>query len=315
MQRLKKLVSPMAERDQLAELRAPFPIDDIEWRIQQAGLAPSGPWAMVIPYITNRAIQNRLDDVFGFDWENKEPVPTPDGKGWLCGISVKIKGEWITRWDGAENTQIESLKGGLSGSMKRAGAQFGIGRYLYQLDEAFAICKEVKARRESKHNYQYVKPGKRDTWKAFGMDWETPGLPIWAFPTENVQPFKDAITESGDLDALKEAYTTAYKYASNTGDESLLTEFTRLKDKVKDSITKGLALNLQENLKEVSVWLNRQVETYSLVPNMASVTQLHKTVEEDLDVRCKNQMFDTKPLYDLLMKAYSKRKSELTQEK
>ena len=36
------------------------------------------------------------------------------------------------------NTEIEKVKGGLSNSMKRAGVQWGIGRYLYKLPTTFA---------------------------------------------------------------------------------------------------------------------------------------------------------------------------------
>ena len=41
---------------------------------------------------------------------------------------------FITKWDGAEDSDIEPIKGGLSDSMKRAAYQWGIGRVLYSLD-------------------------------------------------------------------------------------------------------------------------------------------------------------------------------------
>lgn len=40
----------------------------------------------------------------------------------------------VTKWDGAEDSDIEPIKGGLSDSMKRAAYQWGIGRVLYSLD-------------------------------------------------------------------------------------------------------------------------------------------------------------------------------------
>ena len=58
------------------------------------------------------------------------------------GISIRINGEWITKYDVSDPTQIEPVKGGFSGAMKRAGAQWGIGRYLYQLQETFAEVSE-----------------------------------------------------------------------------------------------------------------------------------------------------------------------------
>lgn len=114
-----------------------FEADAIEWRIQTAGEKHGRVWAICVPYVTNRAIQVRLDEVVGPEnWRN-EFLPGPDG-GVMCGLSVRVGGEWVTKWDGAENTDVEGVKGGLSGAMKRAAVQWGIGRYLYALDETFA---------------------------------------------------------------------------------------------------------------------------------------------------------------------------------
>lgn len=114
-----------------------FEADAIEWRIQQAGEKHGRVWAICVPYVTNRAIQVRLDEVAGPEnWRN-EFRPGPDG-GVMCGISIRVGGEWVTKWDGAENTDVEGVKGGLSGAMKRAAVQWGVGRYLYALDETFA---------------------------------------------------------------------------------------------------------------------------------------------------------------------------------
>lgn len=122
----------------LEELNAPFPANEVSWRIGQAGKASGGQiWAKVLAYIDNRCIMDRLDKVVGkANWKN-EYAKGPEG-GVLCGISIKIEGEWVTKWDGADNTDVEATKGGLSDSMKRAAVQWGIGRYLYDLGENFA---------------------------------------------------------------------------------------------------------------------------------------------------------------------------------
>ena len=88
--------------------------------------------------MTNRAIQARLDDVVGPDgWYNEyKPWHRAGQKdAQICGISICFpeKG-FITKWDGAEDTDIEPVKGGLSDSMKRAAVQWGIGRVLYNID-------------------------------------------------------------------------------------------------------------------------------------------------------------------------------------
>ena len=122
-----------------AELARPFAPEDLEWRLQQA--EENGKWGIAVPYVTNRAIQTRLDDVAGPDgWYNEyKPWHNTGSKAaQICGISIYFpeKG-FITKWDGAEDSDIEPVKGGLSDSMKRAAVQWGIGRYLYGMDMGF----------------------------------------------------------------------------------------------------------------------------------------------------------------------------------
>ena len=119
----------------LPRLADPFPPSDIEWKPGATTRDKSKGLAMA--YLTSRAVQQRFDDVCGpGDWRN-EFTPGPDG-GVLCGISVRVEredgaAEWVTKWDGADNSQVEAVKGGLSGATKRAAVQWGVGRYLYDL--------------------------------------------------------------------------------------------------------------------------------------------------------------------------------------
>lgn len=156
-----------------AALQAPFAETDIEWRVQQAKMGFNGPEVTVLAYVTNRAIMSRLDEVFGpFGWQN-EYKAGPAG-GIICGISARDEnGEWVQKWDGSDNTQIEATKGGLSDSMKRAGYQWGIGRYLYDLPEGIARVASgydnVNKKRNAKIDNKWYK-------------WQPPGLPSWALP-------------------------------------------------------------------------------------------------------------------------------------
>lgn len=119
----------------LPKLGAFFPPEDLEWK--PIAVSKKTGKALAAAYLPNRAIQDRLDEVCGAgDWKNVFK-PGPAG-GVLCGIAILIerpdgKAEWVTKWDGAENTDVEAVKGGLSGSMKRAASQWNIGRYLYRL--------------------------------------------------------------------------------------------------------------------------------------------------------------------------------------
>ena len=160
----------------LKDLKKPFKEEDIEWRIQQAGIKDGKPWGMCLAYVTNRAIMERLDDVCGAEnWKN-EFGKAPEG-GILCGISIKTDGEWVTKFDGAENTDIESVKGGLSSSMKRAAVQWGIGRYLYRLDTYWA---KFTDKGEFKAKIKDKKTG-QEGW----YNWDAPKLPRWALPSTN----------------------------------------------------------------------------------------------------------------------------------
>lgn len=152
-------------------LKEPFSWWDLEWRVQRGGEGKR-PWAIVVPYITNRAIMDRLDEVFGPEnWRN-EYKEAPGEKGTLCGISLRINDEWITKWDGAGDTHVEPIKGKLSDSMKRAAVQWGIGRYLYRLPAARAI---FGAEEQCRFRGKLTKDGPMRFWNP-------PMIPDWALP-------------------------------------------------------------------------------------------------------------------------------------
>lgn len=132
------------------ELAAPVTDDDIEWRIGRSGEKNGKVWASALAYVTNRTIMARLDAVCGPEnWRNEFREFMG---GVLCGISIRAGDEWVTKWDGAQATDIEPMKGGLSDSMKRAAVQWGIGRELYKLPEVF-----VDTSTDRKDGWQYAK--------------------------------------------------------------------------------------------------------------------------------------------------------------
>lgn len=129
-----------------AKLAEPFSPEEVGWRIGHTFQHNNVLKGIAMPYATNRAIQKRLDETFGiFGWKNEY-------KEWLngsqlCGISVRViyedgKSEWVTKWDGAECTDFEPIKGGLSDSMKRCAFQWSIGRYLYDIDTQYVEVEE-----------------------------------------------------------------------------------------------------------------------------------------------------------------------------
>jgi hypothetical protein len=119
----------------LDQLSAFFGPEDIEWK--PIATSKRTGKALAAAYVTNRAIMDRLDAVCGpANWRNAYK-PGPAG-GIICGLSIRVpredgSAEWVTKWDGADNTDIHPVKGGLSSAMRRAAVQWGVGRYLYRL--------------------------------------------------------------------------------------------------------------------------------------------------------------------------------------
>jgi len=171
-----------AMQEQEKKLKEPFAPEHIEWRVQQSGKSPNRQtgeikhWAMVLAYVTNRAIMDRLDEVFGIDGWCNEFTEAPGG-GILCGITILHHEVPITKWDGAEQTQIEAVKGGLSGSMKRAAVQWGIGRYLYDLETNFVNLTEIKPPNMKGYGVHYDKESKKRLY------YKHPELPEFARPS------------------------------------------------------------------------------------------------------------------------------------
>ena len=107
----------------LKQLKEPFEPRLVKFR--------KGGGTGLLAYIDARDVMKRLDDVLGVEnWQDK--YTAVDG-GFVCELSIKIGDDWITKSNGANNTKIEAVKGGISSALKRAAVNWGIGRYLYYL--------------------------------------------------------------------------------------------------------------------------------------------------------------------------------------
>lgn len=137
--------------DKLKQFTKPLTPDEIEWKIQSK--TKSTPVkTIVVPYIDNRAVMNRLDSVFGsLEWKSsfepknyevttksRDTVIHEKRIAMVCTLSIKNSdGEWVSKQDGADGTDIETFKGGISDSMKRCATQWGLGRELYDYPRVF----------------------------------------------------------------------------------------------------------------------------------------------------------------------------------
>lgn len=291
-------------------LRAPFPADQIEWRVQQAGIGKGGkPYCMVVPYITNRAIQNRLDEVFGtFGWENSYK-PSPDGKGYLCGITVTMGEKKVTKWDGAEYTNIEALKGALSDSMKRAGAQLGIGRYLYDLDAYFASCIEVERRSDGDRIHVHYENKKARTGMHL-ISWCAPDLPEWALPQTDYSDFYKAIEEAEDLAELRDAFANAYKASQVNQDPTFESLAIKLKDTRKARIIKHLNEVQNKKISDVRDWMTSEAKILPQLPTTVTVESMASKIRAELKIKVKDFCFEHH-LFDEFETIVNERLSEI----
>ncbi len=107
-------------------LLEPIQPNEIEWRVQRQ----TGTKLIIVPYITNRCVMERFDKAFGWDNWSNEYKEINDG--FICTITVNYNSQLIKKSDGANKTNIEPVKGGISDSMKRVAVQFGLGRNLYE---------------------------------------------------------------------------------------------------------------------------------------------------------------------------------------
>lgn len=114
--------------DLLKKLREPFRKEELEFRVGATNNEKN--MGLALAYVQARAIQNRLDELFGVDgWTVSYKEISA---GFICSLSIKINDRWVTKEDGAGMTEYESVKGGISNAFKRvASSGFGIGRYLY----------------------------------------------------------------------------------------------------------------------------------------------------------------------------------------
>jgi hypothetical protein len=118
----------------LVKLHAPFAPEKISWRVgPTSGDKTKG---IALAYIDARDVQDRLDEVCGIGGWQCRYVPMHDKKT-VCEIGVRVGDEWIWKADGAGDTDMEAEKGALSDAFKRAAVRWGIGRYLYDVENTW----------------------------------------------------------------------------------------------------------------------------------------------------------------------------------
>lgn len=139
----------------LGMLKSPFPPGKISWRV--GSTTADKKKGMALAYIDARDVMERLDEACGNDgWQDRYEV---HGTKTICYLSIKTDAGWITKADGAGDTDVEAEKGSLSDSFKRAAVKWGIGRYLYDIEspwvelETKEVNGKVYVKGISKHEF------------------------------------------------------------------------------------------------------------------------------------------------------------------
>ena len=122
----------------LKQLKNPFDPKFIKWRVGATDSAKTK--GIALAYLDAREVMKRLDDVCGVGGWQSRFIDIKDG--FICELSIKmLDGEWITKSDTADLTDVEAIKGGASSALKRAASVWGIGRYLYYLPNVWLPIK------------------------------------------------------------------------------------------------------------------------------------------------------------------------------
>ena len=141
---------PVSALDNLVDLTTPP--EEIKWRAGQRLHADQCAKPCTLPhamlaYIDARYVMKVLDSLVGpANWQRVHLIG--DGGKVACGVGIHIltpvtrdeggslvpgHEEWIWKWDGAGETDIEGEKGSFSDAFKRAAVCWGIGRDLYAM--------------------------------------------------------------------------------------------------------------------------------------------------------------------------------------
>lgn len=219
----------------LEKLSAPFDPKKISWRV--GSTTKDKTKGMALAYIDARDVMERLDSVCGIGgWQCSYPHAD---KKTICEISIFIDGQWISKADGAGDSDIEAEKGAISDAFKRAAVKWGVGRYLYDLDSpwveleargnSFAIPKREMDRLASLLSNKVVKSK---------VDPQAPNLSAPTKPRAEAKAMPDHIFEAhrmdigaaGTMEELKALFTRGYNEASSCGDNPAMVGLTKVKD-------------------------------------------------------------------------------------
>ena len=114
-------------------LSAPLTANEIDWFIKANPKDEKDPWSVIVPYVSNQGVIDRLNDVCGLNWSVQYGKPCVDGVNGVINVECFITVYGVTRSHvGSEpmDKKENALKGAYSDALRNCGRMWGIGREL-----------------------------------------------------------------------------------------------------------------------------------------------------------------------------------------
>lgn len=278
------------------DLKKPLTFDEIEWKVQSTKWNKEKnrvDYTVIVPYINKKIIVERLNKIVGIgnwknelkEWHNnnemnlnletlkfiydsdekkiKKFIENIYTKKQICGLSIKIENEWITKWDGADNTDIESTKGGISSSFKRAANLWGLG---LELNDFPVIKIEGKANYISFEHIKFFK-GIYNTpieKRSYSYTYSKNNKEMFSMGETKKKSEKEEIIDSINSMATKEEVNKALNhYSVNILDDLSMADLQYIHDQITTlivKISKGMLSELLEAANTVGQDIHKVIK-------------------------------------------------------
>src|SRR6266704_2388453 len=123
------------------QLKAPFALEDIDFLPKGKTELDGKTLCMAFPYADPRVYQDRLNELAYGEWSTPAPVVIAAGNKLICYVTVILFGVPHTDVGEATNNEENTGTEAFAQAFKRACSQFGLGRYLYDLDREWVPFK------------------------------------------------------------------------------------------------------------------------------------------------------------------------------
>jgi len=174
-------------------LKKPIPY---QWRVQS--YSDRKPIATVMAYIDVRDVQEVLDAYCDYGWHRKHQML--DGRLY-CSIGIEMPNGTIQwREDCGTESNTEKEKGQASDSCKRSAVNWGIGRFLYDMDIQYVAASDVKG--TGKYPHPVDEQGKRIYDLTTYINNKNPNAPKAPIAAPIVIDYKQKLKDAKDLTQL-----------------------------------------------------------------------------------------------------------------